>query len=277
MQATQVNNGGMIAKAAKGNGATKAITGTNTPKQQLRGILSSDVIRKQFDDVLKENAGAFIASIIDLFNSDTTLQQCEPGLVVMEALKAATLKLPINKQLGFAYIVPYRKNSSPIPQFQLGYKGMVQLAQRTGAYRFINADVVYEGEFVGRDKLSGKVDLTGQRTGDTVVGYFAYIETLNGFQKAIYWTSEEVRAHAKKYSKSFESSSSAWTSDFDAMALKTVIRALLSKYGIMSVEFQSALASEEVAALADGQIVGEVDFETLPSANIEQEQEAPAS
>ena len=233
------------------------------PVDRLKGILSVESVRKQFEDVLKENASAFVASIIDMYNTDRYLQACDPEKVVIEALKAATLKLPINKQLGFAYIVPYKG----VPQFQLGYKGLIQLSQRTGAYKHINAGTVYEGEFVGCNKLTGAVDLSGVRSGNAVIGYFAYIETLNGFQKALYWTKDEVTAHAQRYSKSFASSTSTWASNFDEMAIKTVLRNLLSKYGIMSVEFQTAMESEQVTVLADEHI-GAPDFELMEIVNI---------
>lgn len=214
------------------------------PVDQLKAILGADSVQEQFQNALKENSGAFVASIIDLYSSDSYLQQCDPGKVVAEALKAATLKLPINKSLGFAYIVPYRDKGVQAPQFQIGYKGYIQLAMRTGQYKYLNAGVVYEGEYKGRDKLTGIVDLSGEKTSDTVVGYFAYMELINGFAKSVYWTIEEVTAHAKKFSKSYNSSSSAWKTNFDSMAIKTVIRNLLSKYGIMSIDMTTALTSD---------------------------------
>lgn len=229
------------------------------PKQQTPGAMMQHVfenakMRELFENTLKRNADTFIGGVIDLYASDTYLQQCNPNLVALECLKAATLNLPINKQLGFAYVVPYKKNGQQIPQFQLGYKGYIQLAQRTGAYRFINADVVYEGELSGRDKLTGMIGLEGERIGDKVVGYFAYIETINGFKKALYMSSEEVIAWAKRYSKSYDSSSSAWASNFDEMAIKTCLRRLISKWGVMSVEMVEAYKAEDVAELADQQI-----------------------
>ena len=214
------------------------------PVDQLKTILGAESVQEQFQNALKENSGAFVASIIDLYSSDIYLQQCDPGKVVAEALKAATLKLPINKNLGFAYIVPYRDKGVQAPQFQIGYKGYIQLAMRTGQYKYLNAGVVYEGEYKSRDKLTGIVDLSGEKTSDTVVGYFAYMELINGFAKSVYWTIEEVTAHAKKFSKSYNSQSSAWKTNFDSMAIKTVIRNLLSKYGIMSIDMTTALTSD---------------------------------
>jgi recombination protein RecT len=240
------------------------------PIDRLKNILAAESVQEQFKSVLRENAGAFVASIIDLYNTDKTLQLCDPKNVVMEALKAASLKLPINKQLGFSWIVPYKnKQGQYIPTFQLGYKGYIQLCMRTGAYRYINADVVYEGELVKHDKLTGEIEIDSeQRKSDKKVGYFAFIETLNGFRKTLYMSVEEVTNHAQQYSKSFGRASSVWATDFDAMALKTCLRLLLSKYGVMSVEMQRAYIedSSDIVQLADEAIedTGEVlEIETV--------------
>ena len=211
-----------------------------TPVKRMTGILSSESVQTQFKNALGEHSGVFVASIIDVYSSDNFLQKCDPKTVVMEALKAATLKLPINKNLGFAYIVPYKGKAT----MQVGYRGYIQLAQRTGHYRYINAGKVYEGELVGEDKLTGEIDLTGTKTSDTVVGYFAHIELVNGFRKTEYWSKESIHEHAKKFSQSYSSSYSPWKQHFDRMATKTVIKSLLSTYGIMTVEMGSAMVSE---------------------------------
>jgi len=249
---------GLIQKATKANEEQKQLA---RPIDKLKHILAAQSVKEQFEAVLKENAGAFVASIIDLYNTDKTLQLCDPRNVVMEALKAASLKLPINKQLGFAWIVPYRdsKTGQYIPTFQLGYKGYIQLCMRTGAYRYINADVVYEGELVKQDKLTGEIEIDpSKRISDKKIGYFAFIETLNGFRKTLYMSVEEVTKHAERYSKSYGRESSVWATDFDSMALKTVLRLLLSKYGIMSVEMQRAYIedSSDIVQLADEAIEG---------------------
>lgn len=268
-------NKGLIQKATqeKNNGGeTRALK----PVERLKAILYADSVQEQFQNVLKENAGAFVASIIDLYNTDKTLQACDPKAVVMEALKAASLKLPINKQLGFAYIIPYKdgKTGQYIPTFQLGYKGYIQLAMRTGAYKYINADVVYEGELIKHDKLTGEIVIDPEkRVSDKKIGYFAYIETLNGFRKTLYMSIEEVTKHAQRYSKSYGSKNSVWATDFDAMALKTVLRLLLSKYGIMSIEMQTAIAEDMVDA-ADRAIKGEeIEEETAIEADYEIQEE----
>ncbi len=236
------------------------------PMQKLKMALGAESVREQFRNALQENAGAFIASIIDLYASDTYLQQCDPNLVIMECLKAATLKLPINKQLGFAWIVPYKdgKTGRYLPQFQLGYKGYIQLAMRTGQYKNLNAGIVYDGVKVHKDILTGEVVFTGEPTSEKAQGYFAYMELINGFRKTIYMTHAEIIAHAKRYSKSYGNKNSAWATNFDEMALKTVIRRLLSKYGLLTTEMVTALTSDR-----DEDVENEVQVEIEQNANQE--------
>ena len=209
----------------------------------LKGVLANERMKKSFEDILKENAGAFMASIIELYQSDSYLQQCDPNKVVLEALKAATLKLPINKGLGFGFIVPYKGN----PQFQIGYKGIIQLAQRSGQYKYINAGEVYEGEAVNYNRITGMLEISGDATSDKIIGYFAYFQLLNGFEKAVYWSAEKVEAHAKKFSQAYKAGKkdSPWFTNFDAMAIKTVLKAIITKYGPMSVEFANAMAQDD--------------------------------
>ncbi len=214
--------------------------------QSLKKALEAESVQQQFRNALQDNSGPFVASVIDLYNSDTYLQNCDPKLVIMEALKAAILKLPIIKSLGFAYIVPYKKNNVLIPQFQIGYKGLIQLAMRTGQYRIINADEVYEGEYKSKNKLTGEFDLTGEPKSEKIIGYFAHFEMLNGFTKTLYSTVEKVTAHATKYSKSYNTAASPWKTEFDSMAKKTVLRGLLGKWGILSVEMISAINDDDV-------------------------------
>ncbi len=239
------------------------------PMDKLKATLSADSVRQQFENALRENAGPFIASIIDLYGSDTYLRKCDPNQVVMECLKAATLKLPINKQLGFAWIVPYGKGKGEdrklIPQFQIGYKGYIQLAMRTGQYRCINADAIYEGCEVEREILTGDIRIKGAPTSDKPIGYFAYFELLNGFSKTSYMTRAEMEAHGKRYSPSYGMANSAWTTDFDEMAKKTMIRQLLSKYGYLTTEMMTALTSdtEDVADRVETEIEMEANTEEL--------------
>lgn len=249
-----------------------------SPVNQLNEVLNNGAIKRQFENALQQNASTFMAAVLELFSTDGKLQQCDPTLVVKEALKAAVLRLPINKALGQAFIIAYNntvtlpdgtKSKRYEPTFQIGYKGLYQLAMRTGQYRIINADVVYEGELKKKSKLTGEIDLDGDRKSETVIGYFAYIELLNGYHKALYMSVEEIATHAKRYSKAIkgnrdvtvqslmelsklpvvaDSGSLGWLGNFHGMAIKTVLRNLLSKYGYLSVELQQALDSDDGAA-----------------------------
>jgi recombination protein RecT len=238
---------------------------TRTPANIMRETLSLASTQQLMQEVLHDNRESFVASLIDLYSSDTYLQKCAPGAVMKEALKAVSLKLPINKALGFAWIIPYNDNKSgqTLPQFQLGYKGYIQLAQRTGAYKTMNMDNVYEGELRVVNRLTGEIDLGGDRISDKVIGYFAYIETVNGFSKTLYWSVDKVISHAKKFSKSYNSGAAIWKQNFDEMAQKTVMRNLISKWGVMSVDLQRAIDLDN-ADLADKAITGEgtVDGDT---------------
>ena len=246
-----------------------------SPVNILSEMLNRASMKRQFEDTLKSGAATFIASMLELYGSDSKLQLCDPGQVCKEALKAAALRLPINKALGQAYIIAYNntvkdehgnKVKRYEPTFQIGYKGLYQLAMRTGQYRIINADVVYDGELRKKSKLTGEIDLDGEKTTDNVIGYFAYIELLNGYHKALYMSVEDIAKHAKRYSKALmwnkdvtveslmelaklpvvaESGNVGWLGNFHGMAVKTVLRNLLSKYGYLSVELQEALEKDE--------------------------------
>lgn len=215
------------------------------PVAMLKEIVSADSIRKRLDDVWGDNAGAFAVSIIDLYSSDTYLQGCDPGLVVAECMKAASLKLAVTKSLGQAYIVPFKNKGVLTPTFILGYRGMVQLALRSNQFQVLNADVVYDGETVETDRLSGAVKISGSKKSDKAVGYFAHMVLTNGFSKTVYWTHDEVIKHAKKHSKSYNNKSSAWTTNPAEMCIKTVVRALLSKWAPMSIDFIGSDGDDE--------------------------------
>lgn len=210
------------------------------PMDAFKAVLNEGTIRAQIKNSLKEKSGAFMSSMIDLYNGDTMLQNCDPRAVALECIKAASLDLPINKSLGFAYVVPYKNK----PTFTIGYKGLIQLAQRSGHYKYINADVVYEGELKGKNKLSGMIDLSGEKISDKVIGYFAYFQLLNGAEKTLYMSKADAEALRDRYSPSAKSNYSPWKTDFDKMAIKTCLRRLISTYGIMSTDLQTAVMDD---------------------------------
>ncbi len=257
-----------------GGGQSTAMAKQPRQIDVLKSVLNAPSVQEQFSNALKEHKDAFVASIIDLYNGDAQLQTCNPNQVVTEALKAATMNLPINRALGFAYIVVYNNSvrqpdgswvKVPTPTFVPGYKGYIQLAMRTGQYRTINADVVYEGEVRKVNKLTGEIAFDGEKTSDRIVGYFCYFELLNGFSKTLYMTVHDMATYAKRYSPSIKKETTVeglerlanaattgkkvgWEGNFNDMALKTVIRKLLSKYGYLSIEMQGAMVSDEEAS-----------------------------
>ena len=159
------------------------------------------------------------------------------------AMKAAVLNLPIEPSLGYAYIVPYKNQA----QFQIGYKGLIQLAQRSGQVTRLNAGEVYESQYKGFNPLTEDLELdmyAAPKENEKVVGYFAFMRLANGFEKTVFWTKERVQAHGKKYSQSFSSKYSPWQSDFDAMARKTVLKHMLSTYAPLSTELQEAIVAD---------------------------------
>lgn len=261
--ATPTNTSGAIAAAAESAAPANPQVKKKTPVQILNELLSNKAIQNQLQSTLKENSGAFATSMTNLVIDDDLLQKCDQKEVLGEGLKAVALKLPIEKSLGFAYIIAYKdKNGVAHPQLQIGYKGFLQLAMRTGMYKHINAGLVYEGELRKIDKLTGEVDLSGEKISDKVVGYFAYIETVNGFKKAFYWAAEEVRKHADRYSKAYKKGAKIWKDNFHEMATKTVLRNLLSHYGVMSIEMSTALAAESEPAPSLSDIAFEQEVET---------------
>ncbi len=218
--------------------------------QTLQGLLSLDSIKQRFSEVLGDKAPGFISSIISLTNSSPQLRQCNPKSIIGAAAIAASLDLPINPSLGFAWIIPRElKNVGWVAQFQLGYKGIIQLALRSGQYKTIHVGVVYEGELeeqTALQRLTGELRFReGGRTSDKVVGYAAYFKLLNGAEMWDYMTEAEVMAHAKRFAgKSLSNPRSAWNTDPEAMKCKTVLDRLLSHYGILSVQMQAAQISD---------------------------------
>ena len=219
----------------------------------LVDVFNSSKIRKRFEEMLGDNAGGFINSVLTAVNNNSKLKMCNSATILSAASTAATLKLPIVNSLGLAYIVPYKVQGGYQAAFQIGWKGFVQLAMRSGQYRRINADRVYEGQIKEIDFITGE-PIRGEKISDRVVGYVAYFELINGFNKTLYMTFEEMKEHAKKYSQSYAYDlksgrrSSVWSTNFDAMAKKTVLKLLLSKYGIMNIDSNSADMARAIAA-----------------------------
>lgn len=231
-------------------------------KRNVKALLADINIKKQFEDMLGKHAASFISSIISVTNGNKQLKSISdnnPMSIISAGAIAATLNLPVDPNLGFAYIIPYGDKAT----FQMGYKGFIQLAMRTGQYKTINASEVYEGEIRSVNRFTGEIEF-GDKTSDTVVGYMSYFKLINGFEKYLYMTKEEVEKHAKAFSKSFNHKDGRWQLDFHAMAIKTVLKRLLSKYGILSVEMQgmgTALSADQSVVSSD--VEGNPTFEYI--------------
>lgn len=224
-------------------------------KQELARIsvkqqLQSPSIKRKFEDVLGKKAPQFISSLINVVNSNTELKEVDQNSVIAAALVAAALDLPINQNFGYMYLVPYKGKAQP----QMGYKGYIQLAQRSGQYLHLNAISVYEDEFEGWNPLTEELkyepNFHDRNKDEKPVGYVGYFKLQNGFEKTVYWTREQIDQHRQKFSKMSgkQKPTGVWATDFDAMALKTVLRNLIGKWGPMTVDMQTAYnADEEVA------------------------------
>lgn len=260
--------------------------------KNFQAVMNNSYYQTLLQNTLKENKGTFTTSLMELATSDEKLLQCAPNALMAEALKAASLHLPLNKQLGQCYILPFKNHGVMTPTLVVGTKGYLQLAMRTGKYETINSDVVYEGELKGYDKVTGNLDLSGVRTSNVPIGYFAYMKMKNGFSKLLYMSLDEVCLYAKQYSptvKFIEKATPAtlkelalkqaasgvsdgvgWYSNFESMALKTVLRRLLSKWGELSIENNDILNIDEAPSaeqqrdeeFAEAKEVIEVDAET---------------
>lgn len=237
---------------------------------QVKGMLAREDVKARFSDILGQKAPQFTASLVNVVAGSPKLKVCEPNSIMAAAFVAASYDLPIDSNLGFAAIVPY-KNSVKDPktgrwtkvdvaQFQMMYKGFVQLAIRSGEYEKMNCAEVFEDELVSYNPITGECEFVSdfsqcsQRIKGEIgkiIGYYAWFRLQSGFKKELYMTRAEIDNHARKYSKSYQydinegKQSSLWSTDFDAMARKTVIKLLLSRWGILSIDMQRAIQDDQ--------------------------------
>lgn len=229
------------------------------PKFSL--AIQSDGYKKLINNTLGDpkRASKFIAAISSAVATNASLQQCDAGSILSGALLGEALNLSPSPQLGQYYLVPFKDKA----QFQLGYKGYIQLAIRSGQYKDIDVIEVREEEYKGRDKITGKhqfefIEDEVEREEKPIIGYMAYFEYLNGFYKNLYWSKEKMQKHALEYSQAYASdvkkntNYSFWSKDFNGMAFKTMLRQLISKWGIMSIDMQEALTKDMSVVKEDG-------------------------
>lgn len=209
---------------------------------QIKESLKSESINNRFKEILGAKAPGFVSSIINVVNNNSYLQKADPQSVVMAAAVAATLDLPIDQNLGFSAIVPYGNKA----QFQIMYKGLIQLAMRSGQYKTIGANAIYSGQLISENPLTSEYvfDFNVKPEGQPI-GYAAYFKLINGFEKTVYWSIDKIDKHGKRFSKSYSNNNGLWKQDFESMAIKTVLKNLLSKWGILSIEMQSAVKFDQ--------------------------------
>jgi recombination protein RecT len=220
--------------------------------------ITSPATQKYLTDLLHERKGQFVSNLTALVANNANLQECEPYTLMFAALKATALNLPIEPSLGMAHVIPYKNKKRGVTeaQFQLGYKGFQQLALRTGQYKHINTTDVREGELGKRNRLTGEIEWNwiedeAKRLETPIIGYVNYFKLLNGFESTFYMSKEEMNQHALRYSQTYRSTTpyikeqSKWSTDFDGMARKTVIKLNLSKNGVLSTELQDAILADQ--------------------------------
>ncbi len=242
-----------------------AVGNSLAKRQQKTGLtayLTNDAVKNQINNVIGgKNGDRFISSIVSAVQTNSALQECTNPSILSAALLGESLKLSPSPQLGQYYMVPFNNNKKGFKeaQFQLGYKGYIQLAIRSGQYKKLNVLAIKEGELVRFDPLNEEIEVNliedeEAREEAPTVGYYAMFEYTNGFKKAMYWSKKKMEAHALKYSKGYKAKKgyTFWEKDFDAMAYKTMLRQLISKWGIMSIDMQSAMDVDMAVIHEDG-------------------------
>jgi recombination protein RecT len=216
----------------------------------IKLFFEKENVQSKFREMLGKNAPQFITSVLQIVSNNYLLKDAEPISVFNAAATAATLNLPINNSLGFAYIVPFNQKQKDgsykmNAQFQIGYKGFIQLAQRSGQFLTISAKPVFEGQIIQDNTFEGYHYDWSKKESDKIIGYAAYFKLLNGFQKDLYMTVEELKQHGKIYSQTFKKDKGLWKDNFEAMAHKTVLKLLLMRYAPLSVEMQKAVVTDQ--------------------------------
>ena len=251
--------------------------GTQTVNQLMNAMLDGEKLRGRFNELLGQRVPQFVSSLVSLVNADANLQKAfyeSPMTVIQSALKAASFDLPIDQNLGYAYIIPFNNtkkdangNERKVSEanFILGWKGMHQLAMRTGAYKKINVTDIREGELKSFNRLTEDIEIEfiedeDERETKKVIGYVGYYRLINGAEKIIYMTVKQIENHEKRHRKG-QYMTKNWRNDFDEMARKTVYRKLIGKWGVMSIEYQN---KSEAMALAE-QMQDEYNLETTPT------------
>ena len=215
----------------------------------LRELFNDPIIKTKVEQLIGKNSATFATSVMQIANSNALLRTAEPSSIFNAACMAATLNLPLQNGLGFAYIVPFKNNKERKveAQFQIGYKGFIQLAQRSGQFKRLVALPVYKKQLLKKDFINGfEFDWEQEREKDeNPIGYYAYFKLVNDFSAELYMSHDDIVKHAQRYSQTFKKGFGVWHDNFEAMALKTVMKLLLSKQAPLSVEMQQAVLADQ--------------------------------
>ena len=232
-------------------------TVVNKKTNTLQGLLDSEGVKDRLNDILGKRASTFASSVIQITQSNTMLKNAEPNSILGAAITSATLNLPLNNNLGYAYIIPFNERQKDNTylvkaQFQIGYKGFIQLAQRSGTFKTVNVTDVRLGEIEEINRLSGEYTFNWiqdqkERESKSVIGYIGYFSLTNGFEKTMFMSMEDLNKHGKKFSQTFKKGFGLWQTDFDSMSKKTVLKLLLSKYAPLSIDMQSAVNVDQAS------------------------------
>jgi recombination protein RecT len=233
---------------------------TVSKKQGIASFLAQEAVKANVESVVGvKDSQRFISSVVSAVQTNPSLAECSNSSILSAALLGHSLNLPQSPQIGMFYLVPFKNKTGTEATFQLSYRGMLQLAMRSGQYKAINVTDIRDGELVSYNPIEDSYDFEpetdiNKRMNLAIVGYYAYFEMINGFKKGIYWSKEQIEAHAKKYSATYRKGFGLWTTDFDAMAKKTLLRQLISKWGIMSVEMERAYVGDQAVIKEDGTV-----------------------
>jgi recombination protein RecT len=226
----------------------------------IAGFLAQEAVKANVESVVGvKDSQRFISSVVSAVQTNPALSECTNSSILSAALLGHSLNLPQSPQIGMFYLVPFKNKNGTEATFQLSYRGMLQLAMRSGQYKAINVTDIRQGELVSYDPIEDSYEFApetdfAKRMELPIIGFYAYFEMINGFKKGIYWSKEQIENHAKKYSATYRKGFGLWATDFDAMAKKTMLRQLISKWGIMSVEMERAYVGDQAVIREDGSV-----------------------
>jgi recombination protein RecT len=254
-----------------------------TGLQKFNGFMENPRTQEYLQSVLNERKGLFVTNMVSLVANNKTLQECQPATIMYAGIKAVGLNLTLDSNLGYCYVIPFKDNktNTTVATFQVGVKGLVQLAMRSGQFKSLNVGDVREGEIIEEDFLSGEFKfkkLSVNRSKAKLVGFFAYMKLINGFEKTLYMTIDELKAHGLRYSQTYKRGFGLWRDDFEKMCEKTVLKQLLNRYAPLSIEMETAMKADQAVITENGEqyIDNDKNGEPTPSeeyTNFEEVQE----